>query len=41
MEIVQPEQQKEKYIFKNENGSMKQHQSNQCEHDRCPRRRGR
>ena len=33
MEIVQPEQQKEKYILKNENESMKQHQANQCEHD--------
>ena len=32
MEIVQPEQQKEKYILKNENESMK-HQANQCEHD--------
>ena len=39
MEIVQPEQQKEKYILKNENESMKQHQANQCEHDRYPRRR--
>ena len=38
-EIVQPEQQKEKYILKNENGSMKQHKANQCGHDRCPRRR--